>query len=242
MSDDGANSDYDAEVAATLARSLDSLDGAINYRNWIVSMASPYLDGPILELGAGHGTFTEILVEAASVHALEPDPHGHDRLVQRFGSDDRVTIYEAKVEALDAEPRFGSAVMINVLEHIADDAKVLIEVHERLEPGGHLVIFVPAFKMLFSRFDSMLGHIRRYRKPALVSLAETAGFEIAESRYVNLPGFFSWLILVRLLRQVPTGKLTVKIFDRVIVPAVRFVESRMRPPFGQSILLVARKH
>ncbi len=241
MPDDSANDDHEDLVAATLASSLDSLDDAINYRNWIIAMAQPYLAGPILELGAGHGTFTEILVENGSVHALEPDPQSHDRLVRRFGADARVTVYESKIEGLAAEPRFGSAVMINVLEHIADDDKVLFEVHERLERGGYLVVFVPAFEVLFSRFDSMLGHVRRYRKPALMTLAEGASFEIAESRYVNLPGFFSWLILVRLLRQVPTGTTTVKIFDRMIVPVVRALESRVRPPFGQSILLVARK-
>ena len=47
------------EVDATLASTLDSLDDAENYRNWIVELASPYLAGPILEVGAGHGTFTD---------------------------------------------------------------------------------------------------------------------------------------------------------------------------------------
>ena len=240
MPGDPKSSD-DVTVAATLASSLDSLDDAINYRNWIIELASPYLQGPILELGAGHGTFTEILVEAGNVHAVEPDPYAHEQLVERFGSDDRVTTFPAKVEDVEADPIFGTAVMINVLEHIPDHDKVLLEVRRRLQPGGHLVIFVPAFMVLFSRFDKMLGHVRRYRKPALKSLVASAGFEVAESRYVNMPGFFSWMILVRFLRRVPTGKWTVKIFDRVIVPIVRAIESRLRPPFGQSILLVARK-
>ena len=70
---------------------------------------------------------------------------------------------------------------------------------------------------------------------------DVAGYEVVESRYVNMPGWFSWLLLVRLLRQEPTSPTTVKIFDRYIVPVVRWVEDRIRMPFGQSVFLVARK-
>ena len=68
-----------------------------------------------------------------------------------------------------------------------------------------------------------------------------AGYEVVDSRYVNMPGWFSWLLLVRLLRQEPTSPTTVEIFDRYIVPVVRWVEDRVRMPFGQSVFVVARK-
>ncbi len=68
--------DFDqVEVDATLASTLDSLDDAENYRNWIVELASPYLAGPILEVGAGHGTFTEAFTAFGDVTAVEnPTP------------------------------------------------------------------------------------------------------------------------------------------------------------------------
>jgi SAM-dependent methyltransferase len=228
------------QVDATLASTLDSLDDALNYRNWIVDLARPHLVGPILEVGAGHGTFTESFATFGDVTAVEPGGHAAELLTARYADDDRVTTIDGVVADVAATATFGSAVMINVLEHIADDQGVLREISERLEPGRCLVIWVPAFRLLYSPFDTKLGHVRRYRKHELERDVRVAGYEVVESRYVNMPGWFSWLVLVRLLRQEPTSPTTVKIFDRYIVPVVRWVEDRIRMPFGQSVFLVAR--
>ena len=211
-------------VDATLASSLDSLDDAVNYRNWIVDLCAPHLVGPVLEVGAGHGTFTESYARFGDVTAIEPGTHAASLLA------------DAPVE-----PAFGSAVMINVLEHIEDDQGVLREIYDRLEPGACLCIWVPSYEFLYSDFDAKLGHVRRYRKRQLEDDVRLAGYEVVEGRHVNLPGWFSWLILCRFLRQEPTSPTAVKIFDKWIVPAVRWFETRVRVPFGQSVFLVARK-
>ena len=70
--DPGSTRSFDAdEVHATLTSTLDSLDDAENYRNWIVDLARPHLAGPILEVGAGHGTFTESFAAFGAVTAVE---------------------------------------------------------------------------------------------------------------------------------------------------------------------------
>ena len=229
------------EVEATLASTLDCLDDAINYLRWIVDLTLPYLDGPILEVGAGHGTFTASFAKLGTVHAVEPSQLASGLLSDRYGDDPRVTITHGLVEDLPTGPTFGSAVMINVLEHIEDDAAALREIYARLQPGGHIAIWVPAFRLLYSDFDRQLGHHRRYRRPGLEQVATASGFRVVRSHYVNLPGWFSWLIVARLAGKAPTAGPLVAIFDRFIVPIVRFVESRFVPPFGQSIILFARK-
>ena len=240
--DPSSRSSFDADqVDATLASTLDSLDDAENYRNWIVDLARPHLVAPILEVGAGHGTFTESLATIGEVTAVEPGGYAAAVLASRYADDDRVTTVDGVVADVAAEPVFGSAVMINVLEHIADDQGVLREIGERLQPGACLSIWVPAFQLLYSPFDTKLGHVRRYRKHELVADVQAAGYDVVDERYVNMPGWFSWLILVRLLRQEPTSATTVKIFDRWIVPVGRWVEDRLRMPFGQSVFVVARK-
>ena len=229
------------EVDATLASTLDSLDDAVNYRNWIVDLAAAALDGPVLEVGAGHGTFTESFTQFGDVTAVEPGGHAADLLTSRYADDERVDTVSGVVADVPAEPTFGSAVMINVLEHIEDDHGVLTEISDRLRPGGSLAIWVPAFQLLYSPFDTKLGHVRRYRKHELEADVRQAGYEVVESRYVNMPGWFSWLLLVRILRQEPTSPTTVKIFDKWIVPVVRWVETHIRVPFGQSVFVIARK-
>lgn len=80
--------------------------------------------------------------------------------------------------------------------------------------------------------------MRRYRRRTLDALVARAPVTLEHARYVNLPGFFAWLLVVRLLgRHVDEG--AVGAYDR-LVPAVRAVEDRWAPPFGQSLLAVLR--
>jgi SAM-dependent methyltransferase len=151
-----------------------------------------------------------------------------------------VAVVEGTLADVD-EPAFDTAVMLNVLEHIDGDVEVLGEIHDRLAPGGALCIWVPAFPMLYGRFDRRVGHHRRYRRPDLVARARRAGFDIVEARYANLPGFFAWLLIVRVLGWSPTSGGMSDLYDRFVVPAMRAVERHVRPPFGQSLLVVARK-
>src|SRR5262245_5695526 len=50
---------------AELGEVLDNLDDAGNYVAWIFELVAPHLGDDVLELGAGHGTFTEILAKTA---------------------------------------------------------------------------------------------------------------------------------------------------------------------------------
>ena len=88
--------------------------------------------------------------------------------------------------------------------------------------------------------DRAIGHVRRYRKRELCTRFEQAGYEIVEARYVNLPGFFAWLLISRMLRKRPTDSGLSKLYDRRVVPITRWIESRVRPPFGQSVLVIGR--
>ena len=220
---------------------LDSLDDAVNYRRWILDLAGGHLAAPILEIGAGHGTFTGELASVGHVHAVEPDIQAVEVLRERFGGDPGITINYGGIDRVAADPTFGSAVMINVLEHIEDDAAALRDVWGRLRPGGSLVLWVPAFELLYSDFDRELGHHRRYRRPQLVERVAASGFVVERSKYVNLPGWFAWLLITRLLGRRPTTGPLVTAFDRYVVPVVRRIEAWVPPPFGQSIILMARK-
>jgi SAM-dependent methyltransferase len=59
---------------------------------------------------------------------------------------------------------------VNVLEHIIDDAGTVAELHERLRPGGWLLVYVPAFPILYNSMDRKVGHVRRYRYGELMGV------------------------------------------------------------------------
>jgi SAM-dependent methyltransferase len=227
---------------AELMETLHSLDGATNYRDWILAMAGPHLAGAerIVEVGAGHGTFTAQLAQIAPTTAVEPAPRSYTRLAERFGDDPRIEVVRGDAGDLPASA-FDVAFLSNVLEHIEDDVVALEQIARALRPGGRVIVFSPAFDALYSEFDAMVGHYHRYRLPELRERFARAGLDVVQSRYVNLPGWFLWLVYVRLLGRVPTRPATALAFDRFVVPVLRRFERLVRPPFGQSVLCVGRR-
>jgi SAM-dependent methyltransferase len=225
---------------AELAETLDNLDGADNYAAWIFEQVEPHLGDEVLEVGAGHGTFTGLLsARSARVAATDVSERCVGILRTRFADDPRVAVLQGTAADAAELPPFDSAVLINVLEHIADDDGALRELSATLKPGGRLILWVPAFALLYSDFDRKIGHYRRYRKAGLAEKLSGAGYDVAELRYVNLVGALAWLVVARMLHRAPTGGLSVKIYDSYFVPVLKRLERRWGAPFGQSVFAVA---
>jgi SAM-dependent methyltransferase len=229
------------EADAGLLETLGALDGATNYRDWILELADPFLAATdtILEVGAGHGTFTQALSERAHVTATELGHEGLQRLRSRFSTTVSVTVSDLPLAELPSGA-FDAAFLSNVLEHIEDDVAALRDLARVVRPGGAVVVFSPAFTALYSDFDRRIGHHHRYRLPELRRRFAAAGLQVQESRYVNSVGFFSWFFLVRILSVTPENPRAVQMFDRGVVPWLRRLEARRPPPLGQSVFVVGR--
>lgn len=136
---------------------------------------------------------------------------------------------------------FDSCVALNVLEHIADDARALAEMASLVRPGGRVILLVPAFPSLYGPVDRNLGHYRRYRPAALAGLAAAASMTVERLEYVNRLGWFGWWCNARLGRgqQSPAQ---IALFDR-LAPALERLDRLAAPllPFGLSLFAVLRK-
>lgn len=225
------------EADEELASTLENLEDARNYTSWLTDLVAPHLGGRILDFGAGHGTFTAQLAPYGSVTALEPSARAAATLRERFAGDPRVEVVEGDASAVSSLGPFDTIVLINVLEHIDDDASLITVLGKLLSPRGSLVVLAPAHRALYSDFDRRVGHHRRYTVGELRSILAGAGLEITEARYVNRIGAISWFLFARVLGQTPTKGWSTRIFDRVAVPMIRLTE-RGSSRFGQSILAV----
>jgi SAM-dependent methyltransferase len=225
------------------SETLDRMAEAKRYNAWLLDRARPHVGPRVLDVGAGLGTFTELLAPGSElVVSLEPDPAFADALRSRFAGWENVSVLETGVEELDAAAlpeRFDSIVCFNVLEHVADDRAALARFHAVLRPGGSLLLLVPAHPVLFGAVDSAVGHERRYRRRALERLLVETGFDIAELRYANPVGAAGWLVSSRLLRRADISSRALGLYDRV-VPVLRALD-RARLPFGLSLWAVARR-
>ena len=77
---------------------------------------------------------------------------------------------------------------LNVLEHIEDDRATLINARHILQPGGRLILVVPAHKQLYGTMDRAIGHYRRYDKKMMGALLDSVGLKLEMSKYLNMPG------------------------------------------------------
>jgi glycosyltransferase involved in cell wall biosynthesis len=229
------------EADGAMVENLDNLDGAVNYARWLHSLIEPHLGDRVLEVGAGHGTLTELIADGRAVVATDISVGCLDALHERFAGRPGIDVVEADISAAPTLGTFDSVVLVNVLEHVADDLAALDRLRQALRPEGRLVIFVPAFQALYSDFDRQIGHHRRYRLAELRSSVERVGLSLVDIRYVNSLGALAWWALARQLGMVPTKRWSALTYDRAVVPALRRLETRWRPPLGQSILCVAER-
>ncbi|HEV3465386.1 MAG TPA: methyltransferase, partial [Actinomycetota bacterium] len=137
-------------------------------------------------------------------------------------------------------PPVDTVVAVNVLERAGEEVAALRSMAGAALPGGRLLLVVPAYPALAGAYDHALGHRRRYTPATLRAAVEAAGLAPEVVRPVNLLGGLAWWAAVRVGRQARPTPTLVRLYDRLVVPAERALERRLRPPFGQSILAVAR--
>ena len=131
----------------------------------------------VLEMGPGSATVSARLARMSVEYTgVEPDAVNRAIARPRLPAGARLV---ADLEAVGDE-RFDLVCAFEVLEHLDDDRAHLRSWVERTEVGGSVVLSVPAHHHRFGHHDSWAGHLRRYDRPELESLAAAAGLEPVE--------------------------------------------------------------
>jgi 2-polyprenyl-3-methyl-5-hydroxy-6-metoxy-1,4-benzoquinol methylase len=209
-----------------------------NYLGWIADLVKPRLGHRVLELGAGIGSITRLYADGHEVLATDLSPYCVGAMRERFAAAPNITVVQSDLRELSASgERFDSILMVNVLEHIEDDAGVLSAMPSVLSPGGRIVIYVPALNALYGQWDRKVGHFRRYSKWRMHGVARVAGLDVVELRYVNALAIPAWAAFSRTEVDRTQGA-SLSVWDRTGVPVSRALEARIRPPLGLNVLAV----
>jgi SAM-dependent methyltransferase len=219
----------------TGAENLEAMASADNYNRFLVNCVRREADPgrPVLDYGAGTGLHARALrAHGFQISCVEPA----SILRARMNSDGITAV--ATVDDCDPQ-QFGTVYALNVLEHIDDDAAALRQIRDRLLPDGKLILYVPAFKLLFTEMDRRVGHFRRYRRGQLEQLVCAAGLRVSRSEYVDSIGFAAALLYRLAGRDGAISRRSVVLYDRVIFPISRAVDQVTHPYFGKNVLVVA---
>ncbi|MGH7193102.1 MAG: methyltransferase domain-containing protein, partial [Candidatus Saccharimonadales bacterium] len=130
---------------------------------------------------------------------------------------------------------------LNVFEHIEDDLAEMIELRKALKKGGSLMVYVPAYEILFSSMDKQVGHLRRYRTRGLKRLVKAAGLEVKELFYYDPVGFLA-AFTYRFVGD--DGVLTptsVRLYDKYVFTLSKALHPISRKLVGKNAMVVAEK-
>ena len=223
-------------------KDLEAMSFAVNYHRWIIDEFGPYLGETVAEIGAGIGSVSKLLLgkPIKRLFAFEPSRNLYPLLAEELRQEERAKAVNDFFSPQYAQESFDSVVYINVLEHIQDDRTELANAIGVLRPNGHVLLFVPALAWLYSDFDKQMGHFRRYAKKDLSCLVRHVGFTLVKARYFDLAGVIPWYINFVLLRNsISSG--SVSLYDKLVVPMIRLIESAVPPPIGKNVLLIGKK-
>jgi SAM-dependent methyltransferase len=170
-------------------------------------MIKPYLGRNILEVGAGPGRISRLVLQ------------------------DGVPFQGETGDLIPMGP-FDTIFSSHVLEHVENDRQFLADCYQMLEPGGRLITLVPALQFLYSDLDRSIGHYRRYDKKMVRALVEGSGFRIQRLYYTNFIAVFASLIFLKLgkldYQKDSTSKSRFvaleRIYSRYFIPMIDLME------------------
>lgn len=201
----------------------------------------------ILDAGCGTGGLIKRLSLVRpewTYEGVDLSPVACDLARQNCGA----KITEASLESLPFEDgRFEAITSADVLCQVEDPAKAARELFRLLQPGGFVVLNLPAHRWLYSYHDKQCGNLRRYGKKEIRTLLAEAGFRGIQVSTWNTLAFPAIVIRRKLLK--PRNTTDVEVPSKpaqytmsLLMKMEHFwIDSGFRLPFGSSYLVIARK-
>jgi len=178
------------------AATRQSLGPAPRFRRWLLDQFTPHLGAALLEVGAGTGHTTALLLGSRRLVAIDSDPVHAETLRRRYGHLENVRVEAADLESDPLDERgLDTAVIFDGLQRSDDPEALLRGVAEHLEPGGHVLIQVPAGKDLLGEVEEAPGGMRRFERGEVEELIGAAGLELTALSSFNRVGRVAWKVL-----------------------------------------------
>lgn len=140
----------------------------------------------IAEIGCGNGVLQRQLEDAYDLAPTGFDLH-EAALRKNICRRGEVYCYDIHDRAEEFRKAFDILLLFDVLEHIEDQDRFLESAKFHLADGGCIIINVPALQWLFSPYDRVQGHQRRYSLSSLLEVGKRNGLRASKATFWGGP-------------------------------------------------------
>ena len=158
-----------------------------------------------------------------------------------------------------ADNYYDVILILDVIEHIKNPRLLLSEISRVLAPDGLLIATAPAYQSLWSYWDKILGHYRRYSRKSLIRLLKNHNFHPIYTSYLHAT-ILAPATLARFIKQkkykLNKNQVEIKNIPSDFRPLPKWLNSillsisslerlilfRISLPFGLSVIAVCQKN
>ena len=219
---------------------LHEFDNAEKFRNYQFDLISKYISGRTAEVGPGTGSnVKKYIKKTKSIFLYEPSKNLFQILNKKFNNNKKISFYNKSLNP--QSKKFDTIIYLDVIEHIKNEKNEFNKAYNSLKKGGYLIINVPAFNHLYSKFDKDVGHFKRYNKNDFKKLLYKKNYSEVKMIYFDSIGYF-----LSLISKVVGGNYKKKFDQKImfwnyLIPLSKVFDKLIFHLFGKSLLLVVKK-
>ncbi|MEK7667050.1 MAG: glycosyltransferase [Gemmatimonadota bacterium] len=222
---------------------LVSMSEVPRFNRWMSDVVRPFVGSRVLEMGAGLGNMSRMLLPRDRYTVSDINPQYLDFLTKFADGKPYMDVLRIDLGREEDFTRvagqYDTVVCLNVLEHIADEARAIRNIRSALEPGGRAIILVPQNPRIFGTLDVVLGHERRYTRATLPRALESEGLRMVALLDFNRVTTPVWWLNGRVLRRRHFGRAQLKAVN-LLTWLFRLLE-HVLPWKGVSLVAVAER-
>jgi 2-polyprenyl-3-methyl-5-hydroxy-6-metoxy-1,4-benzoquinol methylase len=204
----------------------------------------------VLDIGCGTG-ITARQLRRTTRWVFDGADLNVEALSRCAGDMRRVLYYDILEKNEQFRDHYDVIVLFDVVEHIEDTRPFLDAVLFHLKPGGVILVNVPALMSLFSEYDTVAGHYRRYSLETMAAEFTSFDATVVDQIYWGFTMVPLLWLRQKMLRgqtneaeAIRTGFVPPSPLAHAILKGVMKAETSIlaRPPLGSSVMSVIRKN
>lgn len=219
---------------------LGFFDSAYNFRKYQFNLISNYIKGKTAEVGPGTGENLNYYYSKTDLlYLYEPSENLYNILKQKTQRLSNIKFF--KEEFINVDEKFDTIIYLDVLEHIKEDKDEVIKAYSNLNKNGHLIINVPAFNFLYTKFDKDIGHHKRYNKNDFKYFSNILSKKPEKILYYDSIGFIL-ILLSKIFFVSSKQNMSQKInLWNKLIPISKILDKISFFTFGKSLLCIFKK-